>query len=50
MKRYPEPYSYLGWCSWEHYRENIGEEIILSAIRDIKSSPLPIRWVLVDDG
>lgn len=49
-KEFPEPYRYLGWCSWEHYRKNIDEPILLDAIRDIKSSTLPIRWVLVDNG
>lgn len=49
-KVYPEAYQYLGWCSWEHYRQNINEEIILNAISEVKSSPIPFRWVLVDDG
>jgi hypothetical protein len=49
-KEYPEPFKYLGWCSWEHYKSNINQKIIVDAINDIKSSDLPIRWVLVDDG
>lgn len=49
-KVYPKPFKYLGWCSWEHYRTNITEETIIRAIRDIKKSDIPIRWVLVDDG
>lgn len=49
-KDYPEAYKYLGWCSWEHYKKDINEEIILDAIQDIKASPIPFRWVLVDDG
>ena len=49
-KEYPEPFHYLGWCTWEHYKKNINEKIITNAINDIKSSQLPIRWVLVDDG
>ncbi|MEI6865748.1 Sip1-related alpha-galactosidase [Flavicella sp.] len=49
-KKYPEPYKYLGWCSWEHYKKNISEEIILDAIREVKSSDIPFRWVLIDDG
>lgn len=49
-KTYPEPFKYLGWCSWEHYRQDINEEIILRSIADIKSSTLPFRWLMVDDG
>jgi hypothetical protein len=49
-KKYPEAFKYLGWCSWEHYKKDISEEIITTAINDIKSSDLPIRWVLIDDG
>ncbi|MGQ1786137.1 Sip1-related alpha-galactosidase [Saccharicrinis sp. GN24d3] len=49
-KLYPESYQYLGWCSWEHYKKNISEEIILDAIKGIKSSTIPFRWVLIDDG
>tara|TARA_R110001606_G_scaffold233105_4_gene380554 strand:+ start:947 stop:3073 length:2127 start_codon:yes stop_codon:yes gene_type:complete len=49
-KEFPEPFKYLGWCSWEHYKSNINQEIIVNAIEDIKTSDLPIRWVLIDDG
>ena len=49
-KEYAEPFKYLGWCSWEHFRTNINEENILKSISDIKKSELPFRWVLVDDG
>ncbi|MBB5268750.1 Sip1-related alpha-galactosidase [Algibacter amylolyticus] len=49
-KEYAEPFKYLGWCSWEHFRTDINEENILKSISDIKKSDLPFRWVLVDDG
>ncbi len=49
-KEYPEAYKYLGWCTWEHYKHNINEEIILKATKDIKSSSIPFRWILIDDG
>lgn len=49
-KTYPEPFEYLGWCSWEHFKKNIDESIILKSINDIKKSEIPFRWVLVDDG
>lgn len=49
-KEYPEAFKYLGWCTWEHFKKDINEEIITTAIYGIKSSDLPIRWVLIDDG
>lgn len=49
-KTYPEAYRYLGWCSWEHYKHNISEDVILKAVNDIKASPIPFRWMLIDDG
>lgn len=50
QKSYPEPFKYLGWCSWEQYKLNINEPLLLSAIDNIEESNIPIRWVLVDDG
>ncbi|ANW95364.1 hypothetical protein AXE80_03275 [Wenyingzhuangia fucanilytica] len=50
QKEYPEAYNYLGWCSWEHYKHKINEEIILKAAKDIKTSSIPFRWMLIDDG
>ncbi|REE00143.1 Sip1-related alpha-galactosidase [Marinoscillum furvescens] len=49
-KTFPEPFQYLGWCSWEHFRQKINEDIIANSIKDIQQSDLPIRWVMVDDG
>lgn len=50
QKTYPEAYQYLGWCSWEHYKHKINEEVILKAIDEIKKSTIPFRWMLIDDG
>ncbi|MFW6189948.1 MAG: Sip1-related alpha-galactosidase [Planctomycetota bacterium] len=49
-KRYPEPFRYLGWCSWEEFRKDISAELLADAMEDIGRSDLPIRYVLVDDG
>ena len=50
-KEYPEePYGYLGWCSWEHYKTKISEKVIANAFHTIEESGAPIRWVMVDDG
>lgn len=49
-KTYPEAFRYLGWCSWEQYKKNISMKLLLDVVQRIKNSPLPIRWILVDDG
>ncbi|MEG1071072.1 MAG: Sip1-related alpha-galactosidase [Akkermansia sp.] len=49
-KYYPEPFCYLGWCSWEQYKKNINEKLLLDVTQRIEQSPLPIRWILIDDG
>ncbi len=49
-KVYPDVFRYLGWCSWEEYKDSISEKILLEAIEKLKKSTVPVRWVLVDDG
>ncbi|MFY0714912.1 hypothetical protein J1D01_14645 [Seonamhaeicola sp. NFXS20] len=49
-KKYPEAYKYLGWCSWEHYKHKINEEVVLNALKGMKESTIPFRWMLIDDG
>jgi hypothetical protein len=49
-KHYPEVLRYLGWCSWEEYRGEITADVLVDAVRAIRRSVLPIRYVLVDDG
>jgi hypothetical protein len=49
-KEYPEIFKYLGWCSWEQYRAKVTSDLLVDAMHKIEKSPLPIRWVLVDNG
>ncbi|KJF45334.1 Sip1-related alpha-galactosidase [Draconibacterium sediminis] len=49
-KEYPEIFKYLGWCSWEQYRRKISSDLMVDAMNKIEKNPLPIRWVMVDDG
>lgn len=49
-KVYPEILKYLGWCTWEEYKTNIDESIILDAIDNIEDSSIPIKYILLDDG
>ena len=49
-KPYPEPYEYLGWCSWEHFKWDINEENLTRSIRQLEAYQAPFRWIIVDDG
>lgn len=49
-KVYPEMFNYLGWCSWEQYRRKITDNLLVNDIKKIEKSPVPVRWILVDDG
>lgn len=49
-KPYPEYFNYLGWCSWEEYRDQINEKNMTQAVKDIYKSGLPIRWIIIDEG
>jgi len=49
-KHYPDVFRYLGWCSWEEYFFTINERKLLEVIDGIDASPVPIRYLLIDDG
>lgn len=49
-KSYPEIFEYLGWCSWEHFRQDINGDSLAEAMATLDAHPLPIRSVLIDDG
>jgi hypothetical protein len=49
-KEYPEIFKYLGWCSWEQYRTKVSSDLMVDAMQRIEKSPIPIRWVLIDNG
>jgi len=49
-KKYPEVFRYLGWCSWEQYKWDISEKILLDVIDRIEAGGAPVRFLLVDDG
>lgn len=45
-KAYPEPFKYLGWCSWEQYKKNITSALLEKTARHLEESPVPVRWLL----
>jgi hypothetical protein len=49
-KELPEPFRYLGWCTFEQYKLDISEPLLVQAFADLKNSGVPVRWVLIDDG
>ena len=49
-RTYPAVFRYLGWCSWEEYRADITSDLLVDAVRQLEDSPVPVRYVLVDDG
>ncbi|MFW6438056.1 MAG: Sip1-related alpha-galactosidase, partial [Armatimonadota bacterium] len=49
-KTYCDPFEYLGWCSWEHYKKEIDAESMAAAVRELTEGDVPVRWVLIDDG
>ncbi len=49
-KEYPGLFRYLGWCSWEEYRMDINEQVLVSAHDNIVKSGIPVRYMLIDDG
>lgn len=49
-KEYFEAFRYLGWCTWEHYHDDINESKVINDMKTIEASGIPIRYVLIDDG
>uniref|UniRef100_UPI003216B699 Sip1-related alpha-galactosidase n=1 Tax=uncultured Draconibacterium sp. TaxID=1573823 RepID=UPI003216B699 len=49
-KEYPEPFKYIGYCTWEHIRRNMNTDTLSTIIKDMESAEIPIRWMLIDDG
>jgi len=49
-KNYPEPFKYLGWCTWEEFKRDINGPLLVGSIQKIKKSRVPVRFALIDDG
>ncbi len=49
-KTYPDMFKYLGWCSWEHFRQDITGENLKEAVDMLNKSEIPVRYALIDDG
>lgn len=49
-KRYPDPFEYLGWCSWNACYTDLSEEKIRAKAKEFTEKEIPVRWLLMDDG
>jgi hypothetical protein len=49
-KKFPEPLEYLGWCSWNAFGSRIDESNMIAVIQALKTAPVPVRWMLMDEG
>ena len=49
-KRYPEMFSWLGWCSWDAFYKEISQGKVLEKAEEIREKQAPVRWLLLDDG
>jgi beta-galactosidase len=50
-KTFPEPFEYLGWCSYNALMEKgLSENTLLEAVKQFYDKGARFRWILVDDG
>jgi hypothetical protein len=52
LKKFPEPFNYIGWCTWNASAngKNLNEDLLLNAAKSFADHHFPLRWILVDDG
>ncbi|MGH9940755.1 MAG: Sip1-related alpha-galactosidase [Pyrinomonadaceae bacterium] len=50
QKTLPEPFNWLGWCSWNAYEQTVTEEKILASARSLRDQQIPVGFLLIDDG
>jgi len=43
-------YNYLGWATWNSYKQNVSEEKIINSANGFKKEQIPVKWFLIDDG
>ena len=49
-RRLPEPFRYLGWCSWDAFYREVSEAGILQKAQELRAKQVPVRWFVIDDG
>jgi hypothetical protein len=48
-RKYPEPYEYLGWCSWDAMEIRVNEADIIRKCEEFKQKDIPVKWIIIDD-
>jgi hypothetical protein len=48
----PEPFNYIGWCSWNssNYGKKLNEDLLIDAAKSFCENNFPLGWILIDDG
>ena len=49
MRRYPELFEYLGWCSWDAFEIRVDEESLLAKCKEFQEKGIPVKWAIIDD-
>ncbi len=51
-KKLPEPFQYLGWCTWNssNLGKDLGEDEVINGVKTFTDHHFPLGWVLIDDG
>ena len=49
-RRLPEPFRFLGWCSWDAFRTDVNETGIRQKAAELSEKRVPVKWMLIDDG
>jgi raffinose synthase len=51
-KKFPEPFAYIGWCTWNasDNGKKLNDQLLLDAAKSFSDNKFPIGWILVDDG
>jgi len=49
-KKVPDYVNYLGWCTWDAFRQEVCEEKLLSGYQSFKDIGIEPEVILIDDG
>lgn len=50
MRRIPDMFRYLGWCSWDAFGTDVSAEGVRTKAAELTDKNVPVRWILIDDG
>jgi len=52
LKKFPEIFDYLGWCTWNasDNGKNLNQDLLIRAAESFAKKKIPVGWFLIDDG